>query len=266
MTPSSGFQKRVLWLLDAVFASLPQARPDPGSLKAAKILAHRGVHDNQKIMENTMAAFERAAAVGIWGIELDVRWTRDGQAVVCHDPDLMRVFGVSAAVDTLNFEHLREHCPLVPTLKEVVARFGGQLHLMIELKPIPRSHDTYPYRRLAEILAMLCPVRDYHLMALVPHLLAGIDWAPGACLPIARLQSRAFSRLALDSGYAGLCGHYALLGNSQLKRHHRYGQRLGTGFIASKACLYREVNRGVTWLFSNHAEEMQRICLQGQSP
>jgi glycerophosphoryl diester phosphodiesterase len=221
------------------------------------------VHDNQKIMENTMVAFERAAAVGIWGIELDVRWTRDGQAVVCHDPDLMRVFGVPAAVDTLNFDQLRAHCPLVPTLNEVVARFGGQLHLMIELKPISRSPDTYPYQRLGEILEILCPVRDYHLMALVPHLLAGIDWAPGACLPIARLQSRAFSRLALDRGYAGLCGHYALLGNSHLNHHHRCGQRLGTGFIASKACLYREVNRGVNWLFSNHAEEMQRICLQG---
>lgn len=262
MTLSLDLEERILRLLDGVFARLPQARPGAGSLKAAKIVAHRGVHDNRKIMENTMAAFERAAAIGIWGLELDVRWTRDGQAVVCHDPDLMRVFGVCAAVHALSFGQLRQHCPLVPTLEEVVARFGGQLHLMIELKPLPSPPHTYPYRCLARILETLRPARDYHLMALTPHLLTGIDWSPGACLPIARLQSRRFSRLALDRGYAGVCGHYALLGNSHLKRHRRCGQRLGTGFIASKACLYREVNRGVTWLFSNHAEEMHRLCIQ----
>lgn len=262
MTISFSFEDRILRLLDGVFARLPQARPDAERLRTTKIVAHRGVHDNRQVMENTMAAFERAAAVGIWGVELDVRWTCDGLAVVCHDPDLERVFGVPGAVHALSFDQLRRRCPLVPTLDEVVARFGGKLHLMIELKNAPNLHDTYPYERLAEALETLRPTRDYHLMALRPHLLAGVDWAPEACLPIARLQSRTFSRLALASGFAGVCGHYALLGTHHLNRHHRRGQQTGTGFIGSKACLYREVNRGVTWLFSNHAEQMQRLCLQ----
>ena len=262
MTISFGVEERLLRLLDAAFARLPQPRPDASRLKAAKIVAHRGVHDNRGVMENTMAAFDRAAAIGIWGVELDVRWTRDGQAVVCHDHDLMRVFGVPAAIHALGFDQLRERCPLVPTLEEVVARIGGRVHLMIELKPIPSPPETYPYDRLAEILRSLRSAWDYHLMALAPHLLAGVDWAPGACLPIARLQPLKLSRLALDLGYAGVCGHYALMSNRQIDRHRRFGQRLGTGFIASKACLYREVNRGVTWLFSNHAEAIQNICFR----
>jgi glycerophosphoryl diester phosphodiesterase len=215
-------------------------------------------------MENTMAAFERAATAGIWGVELDLRWTRDGEAVVCHDPDLQRVFGIPAAVHRLSFPELRRCCPQVPRLAEVMTAFDRRLHLMIELKQVPGGPSgRYPYRLLAERLESLRPVQDYHLMALTPELLEGIDWAPQACLPIARLEVNAFSRAAIERGYAGCCGHYALLRRRHLDRHHRWGQRIGTGFIASRACLYREVNRGVAWLFSNHAEALQRICRSG---
>jgi glycerophosphoryl diester phosphodiesterase len=40
--------------------------------------------------ENTLAAFELAAASGADGIELDVRVCRSGELVVCHDADLTR--------------------------------------------------------------------------------------------------------------------------------------------------------------------------------
>jgi glycerophosphoryl diester phosphodiesterase len=40
--------------------------------------------------------------------------------------------------------------------------------------------------------------------------------------------------------------------------HHRKRQRVGTGYIASPGCLFRELNRGVDWIFSNHAEGLQR--------
>jgi glycerophosphoryl diester phosphodiesterase len=183
--------------------------------------------------------------------------------VVCHDPDLERVFGIPAAVNHLRYAELRRCCPQVPRLVEVVAAFGRRLHLMIELKQAPGFSGPYPYRSLAKRLEPLCAVRDYHLMALIPELLAGIDWAPQACLPIARLAVNRFSRVAIERGYAGFCGHYALLRHRHLDRHHRRGQQIGTGFIASRACLYREVNRGVAWLFSNHAGALQRICTSG---
>ena len=52
------------------------------------IFGHRGVRGEAP--ENTMAAFELAAASGADGIELDVRVCRSGEVVVCHDPDLTR--------------------------------------------------------------------------------------------------------------------------------------------------------------------------------
>ena len=57
-------------------------------LPLPKIIAHRG--SSAHAPENTLAAFELAAADGAEGIEFDVRLTRDGEAVVIHDADLKR--------------------------------------------------------------------------------------------------------------------------------------------------------------------------------
>ena len=48
------------------------------------IFAHRGAHLQQR--ENTLEAFRDAVALGVAGVELDVRQTLDGALVVHHDP------------------------------------------------------------------------------------------------------------------------------------------------------------------------------------
>ncbi|MDJ0780435.1 MAG: glycerophosphodiester phosphodiesterase family protein [Desulfosarcinaceae bacterium] len=265
MTILLHLENQLLRHLDAICARLPQPPPPTRRLAAAKIIAHRGIHDNRRIPENTLAAFQRAADQGIWGVELDVRWTRDGEAVICHDPDLRRVFGIPDRVHTLRLADLQKRCPQVPTLAEVIAAVGTRLHLMIELKAVPGDPDGYPHRRLASQLDSLRPVQDYHLMALDPVLLAHDAWPPEVCLPIARLKVDAYSRLAERRRYAGLCGHYALVRRRHIVRHRRCGQQIGTGFITSRASLYREMNRGVVWLFTNCAPAMQRICQAGES-
>lgn len=47
------------------------------------LLAHRGYHAS--VPENTMAAFAAALALGVDGIETDVRLSVDGEAVIVHD-------------------------------------------------------------------------------------------------------------------------------------------------------------------------------------
>jgi glycerophosphoryl diester phosphodiesterase len=60
-----------------------QATPKP------RRFAHRGVA--QVAPENTLGAFEAAAALGLEGIELDLRLSRDGVPVVIHDANLTRL-------------------------------------------------------------------------------------------------------------------------------------------------------------------------------
>ena len=101
-----------------------------------RIWAHRG--DSAHEVENTMAAFERARAVGADGIELDVRLDRDGTVVVFHDHDLERLAGRPGRIEDLpraEREALRVGGHRIPTLAEVLD-WLGDLEIDVEIKAI----------------------------------------------------------------------------------------------------------------------------------
>lgn len=85
-----------------------------------------------------MAAFEAAAAAG-YAIELDVRASIDGVAVVVHDPDLRRVADVDLVVAQTAWERLRSvplggTTQLVPRLDDVLDLVEGRVPVMVEIK------------------------------------------------------------------------------------------------------------------------------------
>lgn len=245
---------------DRVTALLPQAQPSDAALQACKLVSHRGEHDNRIIFENTLPAFEVAREAGVWGLECDIHWTRDLVPVVIHDPDGARVFGDDGRVAELDFAELRRRMPLVPSLEELVAEFGGNTHLMLELKDVDYPDPVTREESLASILSGLSPVSDYHLLALDPGLFRCASFAPTeSYLPVAELNVGELSELALAEHYGGLTGHYVLIGKHTVRAHEVFGQQVGTGHIGSRNALYREINRGVTWLFSNDAVAMQKI-------
>lgn len=247
-------------LADIWFLLLPRRRPSLQVIQNCKIISHRGEHDNRQVRENTMAAFARIAAVGGWGIEFDVRWTRDLQPVVIHDSSTARVFGIDLEVAVVDLHELRQRVPEIPTLEEVVARFGGNTHLMVELKRDELGAVASRTDRLREIFSALTAEDDYHFLALQLDLFELVKFAGDqACLPVAVLNLGNFSRKVLSRNLAGVCGQYLLLNRALIQRHHSRGQKLGTGFIASRFCLYRELNRGVDWIFTNHALKLGAI-------
>ena len=214
-----------------------------------------------------MAAFARVADVGGWGIEFDVRWTRDLEPVVIHDVDTSRVFNIELDVANVSFSELRQQVPEVPALAEVVDRFGGSHHLMVELKQDELGATEARAGRLQEIFAALTPGADYHFLGMKFDLFELAGFAGNkAFLPVAELNTGAFSRDALARDFAGVCGHYLLVNRDMIRRHHGQGQKVGVGFVASRFCFYRELNRGVDWIFTNHALKLigirQRLLRQ----
>jgi glycerophosphoryl diester phosphodiesterase len=86
------------------------------------VIAHRGEHS--VVPENTMAAFEAAVAVGVNGIETDVRISLDGLPVLIHD----RVIGSGQAVADLARREIEQAVGHeVPTLSEALEQFPGIL-------------------------------------------------------------------------------------------------------------------------------------------
>jgi len=247
-------------VVDGIMAVIPRRLPDRAALENCHLIAHRGDYDNRNVMENTMAAFERARSAGVWGIECDIRWTADLVPVICHDPTPQRVLGVDTPLSKLTFAELRERVPQLPGLDEVVDTFGRNTHLMLEIKSGYWPEAGRQAEVLREALSSLSPGRDYHLLSLEPELFDRVPFvAKRHCLPVAELNVAALSRYALEHGCAGLGGHYLLLGRKLQRRHSATGQALGTGFPASRNCLFRELNRGVEWIFSNDAAALQAV-------
>ena len=247
-------------LMDGFFARWPQPVPSAAALRGARIISHRGECDNGCVLENTLEAFDRAAAAGVWGIELDVRWTADRVPIVAHDPDLMRVHRVPGEVAALAWAQLHRIAPAVPSLAEVVARYGRRLHLMIEIKASAWPDAGQQSRSLQTTLSGLRPCEDFHFMALHPETLLPIEGFPDRCrLAIAFHWPDALSHWVRRQGWGGLCTHYALLRASQVRAHHACGQKVGTAYPQSANCLFRELNRKVDFIFSNHAARLQAI-------
>ena len=241
-------------LSDAIFRHLPKSSLTASQWQSCRIVAHRGCPDySNAIYENTMLAFERAENSGVWGIEFDVQWTRDRVPVVIHDTATNRLPGdVAVEVGSVDFTELRRFCPLVPRLEEVLERFSGKLHLMIELKS--ETLDSKAMLVIEALLTDLHPVKDYHLLSLQPDELREINCCPAeAKVLVAITNTRKIFNQFLAGGFGGVTGHYLLLNSRMRRQLGQQGASWGTGFVNSLGLLTRELKSGATWVFSNNA-------------
>lgn len=104
------------------------------------IVAHRGASSTRP--ENTLGAFDEALRLGARIVELDVRLSRDGVAVVMHDPTVDRTTNGIGAVHELTAAEigaLDAGTPeeAVPRLEEVLELVSGRGALALEIKNLP---------------------------------------------------------------------------------------------------------------------------------
>lgn len=241
-------------MVDYFFALVPRSKPSSSIAKKALLIAHRGVHNNQDgIIENTHRAFQRAKELGCWGIECDVHSTADGVLIVHHDPHLKRLWQHDVLIAQLSFNELKTLAPEIPSLTEVVKEYGHSLHLLIELKtPIINP------RALFQALEGCEPVLDYHLLTLEPQFFNNLELFPKAALLLVAVHNNVnqLCNLSIEKHYGGLLGNYLLLTGKYYQRLERAQQVVGVGFVNSKNSLYRELNRGIRWLFTDEAERV----------
>jgi glycerophosphoryl diester phosphodiesterase len=161
----------------------------------------------------------------------------------------------------MTLTELKMHCHMIPALSEVIQKYGKKMHLMIEIKKEPYPDPEHQNNVLKDLFRCLTPQQDFHFVSLRPEMFMLIDFVPSSTfIPSARINVKKLSDLALMNNYSGIAGHYVLITDTLLKKHHLQKQRVGTGYIRSQNCLFRELNRGVEWIFTNHAIELQGIC------
>lgn len=75
------------------------------NLPGVRMVAHRGVSGLER--ENTCAAFVAAGNRSYFGVETDIHRTADGQYIVFHDDNLVRLLGDERVVEEMRFDELR---------------------------------------------------------------------------------------------------------------------------------------------------------------
>lgn len=237
----------------------PGSTGDLDRTGALRLVAHRGAHGPGGELENTLAAFQRCVALGVWGIELDVRLTADGEPVIHHDPDCGRLFGrPDIVIAQTRFDSLRSQLPQLPHLEEVIHQCASRLHLMLEIKESWRERGELP-GRVSRALVDLAPGEDFHLLSLVPdHLEGFVDIPRTAFVDVAWMNAADIIRDNLALGHGGVAGSFVLLGEARLRQLHAAGRKVGTGFVENSRALRREVWRGVDWIFTDRIIELQQ--------
>ncbi len=259
-------KKILMASLDSFYNYYPQPKPDINTLAKAQLIAHRGNH--LQFTENTIEAFQSCLDSGVFGIEFDVRWTKDHEPIVLHDPTLSRVFKRNDFCPSkVTVKELKSKEPRIPTLKEVLELFSKKIHLMIELKtPVDNYAElSTKQQRLENLLQTLTPGADFHIMSLDPK---NFDLVPSiqksALLSIAETNTKSVLKWTHELSLGGYTGHYALINESLLKKLKDLNFKTGTGFINSKNLLFRELHREVDYLFSNNPLLVQKIIQEAK--
>lgn len=122
------------------------------------LIGHRGF--TPLAPENSLPSFECAGRLGLWAIETDVRRTRDGVLVCCHDEKTLAMFGEALPIAESRFDELRKlrftrgnGLDRWPPERLVMPAFGEYLDICVKHGAVPFIETKQEV--VAEVLAEL---------------------------------------------------------------------------------------------------------------
>jgi glycerophosphoryl diester phosphodiesterase len=111
------------------------------------LIAHRGGIVDEQHPENSPLSVEAAIARGYWMLEVDIRQTKDGEAILQHDPTFERFYGDPRRVSEMTWHEVQQlratpggSRPM--SFDELCARCAGRIHLMLDIK-VSNATDAF---------------------------------------------------------------------------------------------------------------------------
>jgi glycerophosphoryl diester phosphodiesterase len=220
------------------------------------VIAHRGAAG--RAPENTLAAFRAAIEDGADIVELDVQETSDGEVVVLHDSDFMKLAGdprklwnlslaEARAIDIGSWFDPRYSEERIPTLSEVLELCRGQARVDIELKYY--GHDQSLEERVVRIVEEADMASDVVVMSLNLAAMRKMrelrpTWTLGvlAATAVGDLTSVDLDFLAVHSGMAT---------HGFTRRAHRAGKDVYAWTVNDPVHMSRLATRGVDGLITD---------------
>jgi len=224
---------------------------------AVEVMGHRGA--GGLAPENTLAAVEKAIDAGADWVEIDVQETADGEVVVVHDSDFMKLAGVNLKVwdaTTADLEGIdvgRGFGPdfageRVPTLAEVLEVCRGKVGVNIELKDY--GHGQRLEERVAEIVEACGMDREVILMSLKPSVVKRMkdlrpEWTVGLLMSIAIGDAA-----SLEADFLAVNARF--VSRALVRRSHQAGKKVYAWTLNDAVGLSTLISRGVDGVITDY--------------
>jgi glycerophosphoryl diester phosphodiesterase len=203
------------------------------------LLGHRGARTSTSVPENTPASFDLALEHGCHGFEFDVRLTRCGRSVVCHDPTVDSITISQATADQLTY---------LPLLEDVLQRYSQRAFLDIELKVAGME---------SKILGLL---REYRM----EERYVVSSFLPEVVMELKTRSQKTQAGIICDKPGQLACWretnadyvipHHSLVTLKLVKEVHSAGQKLLTWTVNDRKTMLRLADWGVDGIISDDTE------------
>lgn len=237
-------------------------------------LAHRGAH-NQQVAENSMAAFERAVALGYRYIETDVHATADGVLVAFHDSTLDRVTDSHGPIGELTWAEVSRarltDGSTIPLAEDVLGTWPD-IRINVDAKAdaavgplLDALHRTQTYarvcvgsfsdRRIRDLRRALPPgtataLAPREVVALRLGLPQGSRWLPDE-VPCAQVPERQ--------------GRLTIVDTTFVRRAHAQGRVVHVWTVNTEGDMHRLLDLGVDGIVTDEAELLARVLASRRS-
>jgi glycerophosphoryl diester phosphodiesterase len=236
-------------------------------MKKPLVIAHRGA--SGECPENTLGAFERAIEMRADMIETDLHLTRDDVVVIHHDASLSRLGSqgeirdrTAAELAELDAGLGRGPVERIPTLLDLLARFGERIEWNLELK----VGASAPYEGIEARVLAAVEARD-----LLPRMLfscfedlvlerlrEGSAAARIAVLVSARKSARVLERAA-RVGAEAVNPHVSLVDQAFVTAAHGAGLRVYPYTANDRAEMVRLIDCGVDGIITNYPDRLRAL-------
>lgn len=153
-----------------------------------RICAHRGY--STVAPENTLPAFVAAVELNAPEIEMDVRFSKDGVPVVCHDDSLERISNGTGMVQEKTLAELKEldfgsHAGKefagirIATFEEILEKFSRKVIINLHIKSL--TAEIYPedqFRKIVDLLRKYDHMEHVYIMASPEIMERALQMAP----------------------------------------------------------------------------------------
>lgn len=221
------------------------------------VIAHRGAAGLRP--ENSLPSVEKAIEDGADWVEIDVQESAEGEVIVIHDSDFMKIAGVATKVWDVTREELdqidvgRSFAPeytgtRIALLREVLETAKERSKVLIELKSY--GHDDRLEERVIEIVEAAGMAEDVAVMSLDAAMVAKMrelrpDWPAGllAATAVGDLTQLDVDFLAVNTGLAKP-SFFRHAGNA--------GKPVFVWTVDDAESMVRMVSRGADGLITNY--------------